>query len=256
MRPEAIRSDLIAFCRTALEDRPVKADNNEEFEIACRTETRFAGGKGGILLARVAHFIERHPFLHRISLAVWKRLPARLAGILRGMLTTHWTVGAVAVLLDDAVVPPEVLLVRHSYRRKGAWELPGGSLESGLSSPLEPRADEARDNIVESALRREIFEELGIEIEIADLLYLDAVPYVPEEPGPYRLDFFYRCAPSQGFDILRRNLREHAIRPKSLEVADIVLVPLNRLEEYDLYSSDAHFLLRRLAGNLPVAVPD
>jgi len=140
------------------------------------------------LLSWLAHFIERHPFLHRTSLAVWKHFPPRLAGFLRKLLTTRWAVGAVAVIIDEEVNPPEVLLVQHSYRTKGAWGLPGGSLESGLRNPLEPPREESPDDIIESSLRREVFEELGIEIEIVRLAKVDAVPYVPEEPGPYRLD--------------------------------------------------------------------
>ena len=168
------------------------------------------------MLSWLAHFIERHPFLHRTSLAVWKHFPPRLAGFLRTLLTTRWAVGAVAVIIDEEVDPPEVLLVQHSYRTKGAWGLPGGSLESGLRNPWEPSKEESRDDIIESSLRREVFEELGIEIEIVRLTKIDAVPYVPEEPGPYRLDFYYRCLPKQGFSSLR--------------------------EEHDLYSSDARIL--------------
>lgn len=175
-------------------------------------------------------------------LAVWKRFPPRLAGFLRTLLTTRWAVGAVAVIIDEAVDPPEVLLVEHSYRAKGAWGLPGGSLESGLRSPLASSGDESRDDVIESSLRREVFEELGIEIEILRIAKIDAVPYVPEEPGPYRLDFYYRCLPRQGFSALRDGLRSGVIKPRSPEVRQIVLVPASRLKEYDLYSSDARIL--------------
>jgi 8-oxo-dGTP pyrophosphatase MutT (NUDIX family) len=194
------------------------------------------------LLSWLARFIERHPFLHRISLAVWKRFPPRLAGFLRTLLTTHWAVGAVAVIVDEEVNPPEVLLVQHSYRTKGAWGLPGGSLESGLRNPREPSTEEAHDDIIESSLRREVFEELGIEIEIVRLTKIDAVPYVPEEPGLYRLDFYYRCLPKQGFGSLREGLSSGIIKPRSPEVRRILLVPVSRLKEYDLYSSDARIL--------------
>ena len=194
------------------------------------------------MLSWLAHFIERHPVLHRISLALWKGFPPRLAGILRNLLTTKWTVGAVAVILDEEVNPPEVLLVQHSYRVKGAWGFPGGSLESGLGSPREPSKEQSRDDIIESSLRREVFEELGIEIEIVRLTKTDAVPYVPEEPGPYRLDFYYRCLPKQGFRPLREGLRSGNITPRSPEVKQIVLVPVSRLKEYDLYSAHARIL--------------
>jgi 8-oxo-dGTP pyrophosphatase MutT (NUDIX family) len=200
-----------------------------------------------VVLSWLAHFIERHPSLHRTALALWKCFPPRLAGFLRNLLTTKWTVGAVAVILDEGVNPPEVLLVQHSYRVKGAWGLPGGSLESGLGSPQEPSKEESRDDIIESSLRREVFEELGIEINIVRLAKIDAVPYVPEEPGPYRLDFYYRCLPKQGFRSLREGLHSGNIKPRSPEVKQIVLVPVSRLKEYDLYSSDARILFPLLA---------
>ena len=133
---------------------------------------------------------------------MWKHFPPRLAGFLRTPLTTRWAVGAVAVILDEEVNPPEVLLVQHSYRTKGAWGLPGGSLESGLRNPREPSKEgsreESRDDIIESSFRREGLEELGIEIDIVRLTKIDAVPYVPEEPEPYRLDFYYRCLLCRG----------------------------------------------------------
>ena len=194
------------------------------------------------MLSWLAHFIEKHPPLHRTALAVWKHFPPRLAGFLRKLLTTRWAVGAVAVIIDEQVNPPEVLLVQHSYRAKGAWGLPGGSLESGLRNPLEPSREESPDDIIEASLRREVFEELGIEIEIVRLTKVDAVPYVPEEPGPYRLDFYYRCLPKQGFSALREGLNTGSIKPRSPEVRQIVLVPVSRLKEYDLYSSDAKIL--------------
>lgn len=198
------------------------------------------------MLSWLAHFIERHPLLHRAALAIWKTFPPRLAGFLRGLLTTNWAVGAVAMILDTEVEPAEVLLVQHSYRSKGTWGLPGGSLESGLKSPLAPRPEESSDDVLASTLRREVQEELGIEIDILRLIRIDAVPYVPEEPGPYRLDFYYQCAPRIGFDALRKNLKSGTTVPLSPEIKNIRLVPLNRLKEYDLFSSDARLLFRHL----------
>ena len=108
---------------------------------------------------------------------------------------------------------------------------------------MQPSKGESRDDIIESSLRREVFEELGIEIEIVRLTKIDAVPYVPEEPGPYRLDFYYRCLPKQGFGSLREGLGSGVIKPHSQEVRQILLVPVSRLKEYDLYSSDARIML-------------
>jgi 8-oxo-dGTP pyrophosphatase MutT (NUDIX family) len=107
---------------------------------------------------------------------------------------------------------------------------------------LQPSQEQLRDDVIEQSLRREIFEELGIEIEIVRLTKIDAVPYVPEEPGPYRLDFYYRCLPKQGFGPLREALDNGALKPHSPEIRQILLVPASRLKEYDLYSSDARIL--------------
>jgi 8-oxo-dGTP pyrophosphatase MutT (NUDIX family) len=165
-----------------------------------------------------------------------------LAGFLKGLLARHWVVGAVAVIVDDSRTPPEILLIEHSYRRKGAWGLPGGSLESIVGDPQIPRADASRDDVIEATLRREVWEELGIGVDAVRLLRIDAVPYVPEEPGPYRLDFYFRCTPEQGFTALREGLRSGQVKPRSPEVKQIRLVPLTELAGYDLYSSDARFL--------------
>jgi 8-oxo-dGTP pyrophosphatase MutT (NUDIX family) len=193
------------------------------------------------MFTRLAHFIERHQLLHRTALRIWRHFPPRLAGFMKMLLTTRWTVGAVAVILDDKTNPTEVLLVEHSYRIKGTWGLPGGALESGLASPRRARA-RREDNVLESALRREIFEELGIEIEILRLLHIDAIPYVPEEPGPYRLDFYYQCLPKQGITALREGLASGSVEARSPEIKNIRFVSLSSLSEYDMYSSDATLL--------------
>ena len=86
----------------------------------------------------IARFIEKYPSIHRSSLSLWRLFPPRLAGFLKGQLARSWLVGAVAVLIDDTVQPPEVLIVEHSYRRKGAWGLPGGALESIDGDPTSP----------------------------------------------------------------------------------------------------------------------
>jgi 8-oxo-dGTP pyrophosphatase MutT (NUDIX family) len=161
-----------------------------------------------------------------------------------------WLVGAVAVMIDENT-PLEVLLVEHSYRTKGAWGLPGGSLESTPGDPTRPRAHTSSDDVIESALRREILEELGIEITVISLLRIDAVPYIAEEPGPYRLDFYFRCAPRDGFAALRHSLNSGQTKPCSPEIKQIRFVPLTDLTKYDLFSSDVRFLTKDLPRHEP-----
>ena len=150
--------------------------------------------------------------------------------------------GAVAVMIDENSSPPEVLLVKHSYRSKGAWGLPGGALDSIDGDPTRPRNDSSPDDVIEDALRREVCEELGIEVEVLRLLRADAVPYVREEPGPYRLDFYYRCTPGYGFGALRAGLISGDIKSPSPEIMQIRMVPFTELTKYDLFSADARFL--------------
>ncbi len=203
------------------------------------------------MFAWLARFIEHHPDLHRFSLRIWRLFPPRLAGFLKGLLARKWLVGAVAVMIDEDVSPSEVLLVEHSYRAKGAWGLPGGSLESTPGNPTRPRNESSSDDVIESALRREIFEELGIEIAVLGLLRIDAIPYIAEEPGPYRLDFYFRCAPRDGFAALRQTLDSGLAKPCSPEIRQIRFVPMSDLSEYDLLSSDFRFLTKDLSRQEP-----
>jgi 8-oxo-dGTP pyrophosphatase MutT (NUDIX family) len=105
--------------------------------------------------------------------------------------------------------------------------------------------------VIESALRREILEELGIEIAVIGLLRVDAIPYIAEEPGPYRLDFYFRCAPRAGFAELRRSLSSGLVKPCSPEIRQIRFVPLTDLAKYDLFSSDLRFLTKDLPRHEP-----
>ncbi|MGO9445187.1 MAG: NUDIX hydrolase [Thiobacillaceae bacterium] len=194
------------------------------------------------MLSWLARFIERHHALHRWALGLWRCFPPRLAGFLKGLFARRWVVGAVAVMLDEDASPAEVLLVEHSYRRKGAWGLPGGSLDSIPGDPTKPQGGPLPDDILESALRREVWEELGIEVTAVRLLRVDAVPFVAEEPGPFRLDFYFRCTPKQGFEALRQELTHGVRQPRSPEIIQLRLVRLDELSDYDLFSADARFL--------------
>lgn len=204
------------------------------------------------MFTRIIRYIEKQQVIHRLLLRIWRLFPPRLAGFLKGLLGRSWVLGAVAVMIDDTVQPAQVLLVEHSYRRHGAWGLPGGALDSIPGDPTHPRDDESPDDVIEAALRREVQEELGIKVNIIRMLRTDAVPYVAEEPGPYRLTFYFLCTPAEGFKAFREGLETNKIRPHSPEVSRMELVPINRLDDYDLFSPDRRLLL----GNLYRLMPD
>lgn len=169
-----------------------------------------------------------------------------MAGFLKGIMARNWLVGAVAVMIDETHSPPEVLLVEHSYRPRGTWGLPGGSLESAPGDPTRPGSEPLPDDVIEHALRREVKEELGLGIVVDRLLRIDAIPFVAEEPGPYRLDFFFRCAPDIGFPALRKGIESGRIRPNSPEITQMRFVPLTEVGNYDVFSSDERFLTQDL----------
>ena len=203
------------------------------------------------MFTKTIRHIENQQGIHRLLLRIWRLFPPRLAGFLKGLLARSWVLGAVAVMIDDTVKPAEVLLVEHSYRRHGAWGLPGGALDSIPGNPIRPREDESPDNVLEATLQREIKEELGIKINIIRMLRIDAVPYVTEEPGPYRLTFYFLCTPAEGFKAFRKGLEKKIICPQSPEVSRMELVPLDRLDDYDLFSVDRRLLLNTLGRLMP-----
>ena len=103
-----------------------------------------------------------------VLFALYRRLP--LAGrlfIVRRM-TPSFHVGAICVVErpDGAL-----LMLRQSYRRRTAWGFPGGLLKRN-EDPVD-------------AARREVCEEIGIEVE------LDLVPKVVIEPRHRRVDVIY-----------------------------------------------------------------
>ena len=79
----------------------------------------------------------------------------------------------------------------------------------------------------------------------------DAVPFIAEEPGPYRLTFFFQCEPGDGVAALRDGLAAGTIQARSPEITRMKLVALDELERYDLFSTDARFL----RDDLPRLVP-
>ncbi len=78
-----------------------------------------------------------------------RALPPNVAAVEGPTLRPTHGLGAASVIVDGSTA--RVLLVRHNYGRRN-WEIPGGVSQAGESA--------------EQTARREVREELGVEIEI------------------------------------------------------------------------------------------
>ena len=90
------------------------------------------------------------------------------------MLLAHarFTVTAGAVVTDDA---GRVLLLRHRFRPGSGWGVPGGFIGAG-EQPGE-------------ALRRELREEVGLELESAEIAFVRTLRQIRQ------VEVIFRCRP-------------------------------------------------------------
>lgn len=109
-------------------------------------------------------------------------LPQPVRRFLVRTIRPSWTAGAVAVIERD---DGRWLMVRPVYRKD--WALPGGLID--------------RREHPEATIRREMMEELGVEVEIS------AEPWVIYDSHLRRLDAVFRCTLAPGFDPDRIEIR-------------------------------------------------
>lgn len=85
-------------------------------------------------------------------------------------------VGVYAIIIKDA----SVLLIKMS---NGFYYFPGGGIEASET--------------LEEALKREVYEELGVAVEIESLLYADNLIYYhdPLDHAAHCVRLFYACRP-------------------------------------------------------------
>jgi 8-oxo-dGTP diphosphatase len=84
--------------------------------------------------------------------AVWRRTPVRLKRWTMRLTHTRFLVTAGAIITDNQ---GRVLLLKHRFRPGAGWGMPGGYIETGEQP--------------EEALRRELREEAGLELEKIEL---------------------------------------------------------------------------------------
>jgi ADP-ribose pyrophosphatase YjhB (NUDIX family) len=159
--------------------------------------------------------------LHRFALALFRRLPTWARRRVVRTLAPSFTVGAICLIErpDGAL-----LLVRQSYRRR--WGVPGGLLQKGERP--------------EDAARREVLEEVGLEIELM------GEPAVVVDPEPRRIDIVFRARPAGP-------LADEPVQPRSPEIVEARWFPAAELPELQAETGTALIALARSA-NRPQAV--
>jgi ADP-ribose pyrophosphatase YjhB (NUDIX family) len=92
--------------------------------------------------------------------ALWRALPKRVRRAVVRMIEPSFTVATAAVVLDDE---GRVLLLEHVFRPGSGWGVPGGFL--------------AEREQPEAAVRRELREETGIELDELELRFVRALEF-------------------------------------------------------------------------------
>ena len=97
-----------------------------------------------------------HSMIQGLS-KIWQHLPLWLQRLITWLVHPTFTVGVSAVVLNER---NEILFLRHWFRESSGWQLPGGLI--------------GRNESLEDALRRELREETGFEVEVLSLVSAQA----------------------------------------------------------------------------------
>ena len=102
--------------------------------------------------------------------AIWRHLPGGVRRRVSRLGQSRFTVTAAAFIFDD---DGRILLLEHVFRADSGWGVPGGF----LSKAEQP----------EDGLRRELREEIGIEIENVEILFARTLP------RPRQIEIYFRA---------------------------------------------------------------
>jgi 8-oxo-dGTP diphosphatase len=102
--------------------------------------------------------------------AIWRRLPGSIRRRLVRTGQRRFTVTAGAIIFD---AEGRVLLLEHVFRPDSGWGLPGGFLNKGEQP--------------EAALRRELREEIGVDLEEVEMLFARTLP------RPRQIEIYFKA---------------------------------------------------------------
>jgi ADP-ribose pyrophosphatase YjhB (NUDIX family) len=151
--------------------------------------------------------------LGRVLGVLWRGAPKSLRRWSVRLIQPRFTVSAGGVIVDER---GRVLLLKHVFRVGSGWGIPGGFIEEG-EQPVE-------------ALRRELLEEVGLELERAEIAFVRTLK------RPKHVEIIFRCRP-----------RGPEAAPRSVEINRASWFAIDALpQELD---RDQRRLIERALGN-------
>jgi ADP-ribose pyrophosphatase YjhB (NUDIX family) len=148
--------------------------------------------------------------LNELLGAIWRRSPKLVRRWGVRLVEPRFTVTTGAVLIDDQ---GRVLLLDHVFRPGSGWGIPGGFLEI---------AEQPQD-----AVRRELLEEVGLELESAGIAFVRALV------RPRQIEIIFRCSP------------RGSVQHKNMEIKGFEWFPIDSLPP-DLSQDQKRLILRAL----------
>jgi 8-oxo-dGTP diphosphatase len=148
--------------------------------------------------------------LKKVLGLLWRSAPIKLRRWSSRLSQSRFTVSAGAVVLDER---GRVLLLRHVFRSGTGWGIPGGFIEHGEQP--------------EAAIRRELMEETGLELERIEFAFARTLERA------HHFEVIFRCRP-----------RGQA-KARSLEINQIEWFALDQLPE-ELGSDQIRIINRAL----------
>lgn len=156
-----------------------------------------------------------HRTLVRLWLLPWppwlRRLGERIMHLpgVRLLIFPQWQAGVAAIIENEA---GEILLLRHTYRPGRAWGLPSGFIEHHEQP--------------EGAIRREIREETGLEVQLTGILTVETDWRRPT------LTIIYRARMSGGQFVPSAEVSEVRFFPRSGLPRDMVVEQRRTIEQW------------------------
>ncbi len=143
---------------------------------------------------------------------LWRSAPTGLRRLSARLLQQRFTVSAGAVVVDNE---GRVLLLRHVFRTGSGWGIPGGFIQAGEQP--------------EVAIRRELMEETGLEIEPPEFVLARTAKRTKH------VEIIFRCRPNG------------VAAARGLEITELAWFERDELPEG--LGRDQHFLINRALNN-------